>query len=79
MRATAQSQADACPRPSACRAAALMPRPSAQPVGDAGDSAYIGVGWSEQKGVWLVHVRDPETKRQKCIGTFGDKGDAARA
>jgi hypothetical protein len=42
-------------------------------------SQYRGVTWHKINAGWLVYVRNPETKRQKCVGAYACEESAARA
>jgi hypothetical protein len=42
-------------------------------------SRYIGVTWDKATSSWIVQLYDPQTKRQRRIGSFASEQDAARA
>ncbi|KAG1667891.1 hypothetical protein FOA52_013651 [Chlamydomonas sp. UWO 241] len=42
-------------------------------------SRFIGVCWDKSNSAWRAQLRDPQTKRQRCIGCFTSEEDAARA
>ncbi|KAG1664316.1 hypothetical protein FOA52_005714 [Chlamydomonas sp. UWO 241] len=52
---------------------------SAECTGRPGSSSrYIGVSWDTSRSSWGVRLRDPQTKRNRHIGSFTSE-DAARA
>ncbi|KAG1674310.1 hypothetical protein FOA52_013499 [Chlamydomonas sp. UWO 241] len=42
-------------------------------------SIYRGVCWNKTSSAWLAYILDPQTKRQRYIGTYAVEEDAARA
>ncbi|KAG1669442.1 hypothetical protein FOA52_004075 [Chlamydomonas sp. UWO 241] len=42
-------------------------------------SRFTGVSWKSDRSVWQAYLRDPQTKRQKKIGTFDSEEAAATA
>jgi hypothetical protein len=42
-------------------------------------SCYTGVCWNKRKSAWRAELRDPQTKRQRTIGSYASEEDAARA
>jgi hypothetical protein len=47
--------------------------------GECKSSRYTGVFWSKASSSWEVSVWDPQTKRDRYVGTYGSEEDAARA
>jgi hypothetical protein len=44
-----------------------------------GSSRYIGVFWVEARTSWRVRLTDPQTKRQRSVGSYASEEDAAKA
>jgi hypothetical protein len=42
-------------------------------------SRYVGVSWKKADSSWEVQLYDPQTKRQRRIGSYASEDDAARA
>jgi hypothetical protein len=46
--------------------------------GGSAKARYLGVSWVEANLSWRVRMMDPQTKRQRRIGSFASEEDAAR-